>query len=110
MARLHAHYGRKGTSMEYYEYKIVNPKVIAQRCGDKWWLAVEHFDGTWQAVCAFPRADDARMVARKLAGHYATASFEHISDYVKAAQDIGEQYAYLTTTGVAGATAEGAHA
>src|SRR5262245_42042226 len=97
MARIHTQHGRKGEGTEYYEWRVVMPKVVVQKYGELLFLGVTRVDGTWQVAAYFDGLANAKQVAEKLITAYSTAVHPRVIDDVKLAKDIVEQYAHLTT-------------
>ena len=80
-------------------YTIRTPKIVIQQTGEHRLLGIEHVDGTYHVPAYFVTRDGARTVAKTLAEQYATADLPTVTDYVKLANDVVEQYAELTTAG-----------
>lgn len=96
MSKIRMQHGRKSERTEYYEWRIVTPKVVIQKYGERWMLAITHTDGTWQVAAYFDDLPNAKEVALRLAQRYASAKGFTVSDYVRCAKDMVDiEYAHL---------------
>jgi len=109
MARIQTQHGRRGQETEYVEWRVVMPRVVVQKYGGRWLLNVTHVDGTWHVACYFDDLGNAKRVAEKLITAYSTAVHPCVSDDVKLAKEIVEQYGHLTTAAAREGARDGHH-
>lgn len=88
--KLKQQHGRVGTPTEFYEWQIVQPRVVVQRIGERWLLGITHTDGTWHVSAYLDTENDAKTQGKRLAQLYATAAHTRVEDDVKLAIDFVE--------------------